>query len=628
MIKFYQTLTNKRGDALAGYRLQVVDSDGASVPIYADASGTAFPGSVNYATADSEGLVEFYWEPASGQVLQTLDPTGDLIKSVSDFADAMAGAGAKFTQAGTGAIETAVEDELQKTVRTSQYTTFAQAAAAAVLADVTLLVDADRSLSADTTTTARLQPGGGLITTGTYNLTVAGIDGPEIPLFDKAGSGTITISSNEDSYLGWFSPTANGVADDTNPVTRWVESSANRKTGLHATIVTDTVSVRTLNFARSSLIGAGMNATVFKSLSDDDIFLFEGFDILGIPYVNMVVCGDFSCNGPGTGAGNGYGVRVDAGAIVGKTGYNNLFYNIDSSGMGGGTFKDEVGLFSSVWSGLRGGECFGHIFDMLGSGPDSIMFNCYGRDPKAGKAIFRVIYGALRICYGNGPNHGTPALGFWGIFGASTSAITINVTGGSVTIPAHPTLNVSSNTSIEHSNIEAFPDIAILAINGTVRIDEGTVFQTAEDQADCIAIYCTDALGQGYQGTLPPINNFVLVGTATWAQGCPVWVEGITPAFQPPSRSVGEYLNVRNFSAGVTMRLSASGTSYAGTASSGQVEQFARFRGLSLDMLRVTPQTPSSAGATGVTGEIAVDANYVYVCTATNTWKRAALATW
>jgi hypothetical protein len=37
---------------------------------------------------------------------------------------------------------------------------------------------------------------------------------------------------------------------------------------------------------------------------------------------------------------------------------------------------------------------------------------------------------------------------------------------------------------------------------------------------------------------------------------------------------------------------------------------------------------PTSATDTGTTGEIKVDADYIYVCTATDTWKRAALTTW
>ena len=38
--------------------------------------------------------------------------------------------------------------------------------------------------------------------------------------------------------------------------------------------------------------------------------------------------------------------------------------------------------------------------------------------------------------------------------------------------------------------------------------------------------------------------------------------------------------------------------------------------------------TPSSATSTGNKGEICYDSNYVYICVATNTWKRAALASW
>ena len=47
------------------------------------------------------------------------------------------------------------------------------------------------------------------------------------------------------------------------------------------------------------------------------------------------------------------------------------------------------------------------------------------------------------------------------------------------------------------------------------------------------------------------------------------------------------------------------------------------------DQLRVTtPTVPSSASDTGTAGDIAWDADYIYVCTATNTWKRVAISTW
>ena len=44
--------------------------------------------------------------------------------------------------------------------------------------------------------------------------------------------------------------------------------------------------------------------------------------------------------------------------------------------------------------------------------------------------------------------------------------------------------------------------------------------------------------------------------------------------------------------------------------------------------IRVTTQTPASASDTGTAGTIAWDASYIYVCVATDTWKRTAIATW
>jgi hypothetical protein len=37
---------------------------------------------------------------------------------------------------------------------------------------------------------------------------------------------------------------------------------------------------------------------------------------------------------------------------------------------------------------------------------------------------------------------------------------------------------------------------------------------------------------------------------------------------------------------------------------------------------------PLHPNSTGTTGQIAYDSGYVYICVATNTWKRSALSTW
>jgi len=44
--------------------------------------------------------------------------------------------------------------------------------------------------------------------------------------------------------------------------------------------------------------------------------------------------------------------------------------------------------------------------------------------------------------------------------------------------------------------------------------------------------------------------------------------------------------------------------------------------------VQTSSHTPSSASDTGTAGQINYDTNYIYVCIATNTWKRAGISTW
>ncbi|WP_298752982.1 hypothetical protein [uncultured Arcobacter sp.] len=70
----------------------------------------------------------------------------------------------------------------------------------------------------------------------------------------------------------------------------------------------------------------------------------------------------------------------------------------------------------------------------------------------------------------------------------------------------------------------------------------------------------------------------------------------------------------------------------SGFTGSGGLEQF-RINAngdaiISNDLIVKTSHTPSSASDTGITGTIAWDSNYIYICIATNTWKRVAIDTW
>lgn len=46
------------------------------------------------------------------------------------------------------------------------------------------------------------------------------------------------------------------------------------------------------------------------------------------------------------------------------------------------------------------------------------------------------------------------------------------------------------------------------------------------------------------------------------------------------------------------------------------------------DTLIFSSHAPASASATGIVGQIAWDSGFLYMCVATNTWKRVAIATW
>jgi len=51
---------------------------------------------------------------------------------------------------------------------------------------------------------------------------------------------------------------------------------------------------------------------------------------------------------------------------------------------------------------------------------------------------------------------------------------------------------------------------------------------------------------------------------------------------------------------------------------------FATFDGI----LSMEGTAPSTTNSTGTAGEIRYDSGFIYVCTATDTWKRVAIATW
>uniref|UniRef100_UPI003BAB0CD0 hypothetical protein n=1 Tax=Stappia sp. TaxID=1870903 RepID=UPI003BAB0CD0 len=87
--------------------------------------------------------------------------------------------------------------------------------------------------------------------------------------------------------------------------------------------------------------------------------------------------------------------------------------------------------------------------------------------------------------------------------------------------------------------------------------------------------------------------------------------------------SAPNYVSVST-AAGEVLRADAAGSLLIGTTTSGASKLV-----VNDDSVQVTtPKTPASATDTGETGQIAWDDEHIYVCTAPDTWKRAALTTW
>ena len=123
-------------------------------------------------------------------------------------------------------------------------------------------------------------------------------------------------------------------------------------------------------------------------------------------------------------------------------------------------------------------------------------------------------------------------------------------------------------------------------------------------------------------------NAGITITTGTTSYGAIHFADGTVGADQ--YRGIVEYNHSSNAMAFWTnaterARIDSSGRLLVGTNSDSGGALFQ----VNGDRIRVaTAKTPASATDTGTTGEICWDANYIYVCTATNTWKRSALATW
>ena len=151
-------------------------------------------------------------------------------------------------------------------------------------------------------------------------------------------------------------------------------------------------------------------------------------------------------------------------------------------------------------------------------------------------------------------------------------------------------------------------------VSSTAVVSDGLQTNTASFTATASAVQCSVA------ATFSAFDS-TLGGTTT--------VNGALDANS--TADIADRLTLSNATGGVLegtngLALLTNGFTRLNIASTGEMTflQQAQFT----QKVIFSQSVPSSASDTGTTGQIAVDADYIYVCTATDTWKRVAIATW
>lgn len=528
------------------------------------------------------------------------------------------GTGVAFTQAGTGALETTIQAKAREWISLKDFDgDLNDACAQAVSTGGWLLINDDVTMSGNLSTAANIMPAGGIITVGAHSITLTGAVGN---LWKKwltvAANSVITNSGPTPTSLRWFT---NGTADDTIARQIWAEAGND----LYAPAGTYSGTTTTLPHTSSfRLLGDGLGITVFTSLDGEHVFDVD--DGAGAALLNYEV-GGFTVTGQGSGTGDGYAVHVPAGLL--NVAFAFYIHDIFAYQMGGGCVFDEAALFTSMIERVQADGCGGHNFD-LNCGSTTILRNAYAHNTVGNAAGYR-IRNSVRMENCNGLDIGSGDNKYWGIFGESTSTLAIPaVTGGSYTMPADAQITYAI-PYLSKCNIEAYTAIGILSRNGTY-IDDGTTSWLGNSSGTMIATWLAGEMpSEG--GQIDYVNmGGLLAGTGSFLQSSRVWVLASNTKCLRVIMGASTAVNVAIWGSfdGFASQYSVTTRASLGTLDGSNSFQGQRFGAIKSDYLVIGTRTPASAAAAGAAGQIAWDTSYLYVCTATNTWKRAALSTW
>ena len=191
---------------------------------------------------------------------------------------------------------------------------------------------------------------------------------------------------------------------------------------------------------------------------------------------------------------------------------------------------------------------------------------------------------------------------------------TLNITGRTTA-----TGNVSASLGVTGSLLLATGSAASVAVGKKSPVNTNMLYVNTQDNDNRVPLFVTNTAEQTILAATG--SGHVLVG----GKGAPV----IDAKLNVSGSDLDQLLSCRSDSYAQVFHVSGSGNTFvSGNLGVGTASPEVKVD-VNGNAIRIrSTGTPSSASDFGTQGEIRWDANYIYVCIATDTWKRVAISTW
>lgn len=411
---------------------------------------------------------------------------------------------------------------------------------------------------------------------GSFTTVTGGVATITSGVFALGTNALPSISFSSDPNTGIYSPGADQLALSTNGTGRlFVDASGNL---LHGGTLPSTPNITLTAGGNISFISANSGD---KGLRSDDI---TGFGSAAIFFT-------------GVGANQSTDIRFLTGSSPGSEAMNERL-RITSAGL--------VGI------GTSGPQYLTHVF----GGSDSTNNNLLTVQSN-GVASDGTLSTNIRLINSTATSslHGAEIRAIRATSTTADLSIRLYDTSGSIQDKVYVTgsgrvgIGTTSPSSILHVKNDTGSTVSLLLENASVSASAYTQFRALGDAGSIIMGYA----GNGSGGTGVYEADYGYLTSESTAAGLNIG------AVTGPIRFFA------NSTSSERARIDSSGRLLVGTSS----DSGGALLQVNGNRVRIaTAKTPASASDTGTAGEVCWDTNYIYVCTATNTWKRAALSTW